>query len=109
MIRQFVIGFMILLSSAIFAGGAPEVNFIADLEASLLKGDFTETEALAIAAAAKQYDWSAVRRVRPELIVDILESLKDVDTEVVAEKFGAIAFEVGAAAATLLNKGYSES
>ncbi|MFP4511071.1 MAG: hypothetical protein ACOC4I_05840 [Spirochaetota bacterium] len=42
-----------------FAGGSQEVSFIDELEVELQENGFTAEEAQAVAAAAREYDWSS--------------------------------------------------
>lgn len=104
-----LVSILLILSAPLFAGGAQETDFLAELRAALEDEGLSEEETQAVADAATSYDWSGMNRVDPETIAEAVVRVQEEGVELSAEERAELARELSESAAELREDGYSRS
>lgn len=111
--RMFMVLVLVGAAGIALAGGAREnAPFVSRLETELQKNNFSEEEAAAIAAAARDYDWSNAEDADPALIARALRRVEEDGEdgeELTTLEQAQLALQLALTATEMHDKGYDET
>lgn len=103
-----LVAVMLLTAVTLFAGGAREVDFLAELEIALEDQGLTEAQAQAIVEAAEVYDWQGANRASPELVAEAIVAVVTDGVDLTAEEGAELALELAESEVQLRGEGYDD-
>jgi hypothetical protein len=111
MLRGIIVTAVLLaLAAPVFAGGAQEVDFLAEFEEALRSEGVSEEEAQAVAEAARQHDWTEADAADPAVIAEAVAKVEKEGTDLTPEEIATLAHELGKNAEELeKEEGYTRS